>query len=168
MNRAVDPGWVYRIYDETGTLLYVGCTHDVHTRLLAHARRDWWPATPRVETTRYDPYYLAYAAEQDEIRRTGGGLHNVTQAETARRGLATGRRRIPGRATSPMPLDAVEGLIGESAEAFAWRHRSEGMAWERIAARLHDATDGQVSVTGQALRLRYAEAFLLEHQAVAS
>jgi len=44
--------YVYRIFDRTGRLIYVGCSHDPETRMYTHRRIMWWaPQIARIKMT---------------------------------------------------------------------------------------------------------------------
>lgn len=60
---------VYRCYDATGELLYIGATSDIETRIDAHVRHAFWsPLVADIRTTRYIDRQLAREAEADAIR----------------------------------------------------------------------------------------------------
>ena len=64
------PAVVYRMYDESDTLLYVGCTHELEERLAAHRRQKSWTARAvRVDVQQFDTRADALAAEEAAIRR---------------------------------------------------------------------------------------------------
>lgn len=68
------PHSVYRLFDDAGRLLYVGCTRDLDLRLYMHA--GYYNATSiafhglveRVESTEHENKATAQAAERDAIR----------------------------------------------------------------------------------------------------
>jgi predicted GIY-YIG superfamily endonuclease len=62
-----DPA-VYRIYDATGRLIYVGATGNVEQRLGTHRTQAWWwSLVDRVETEPHQELADAFAAELDAI-----------------------------------------------------------------------------------------------------
>jgi predicted GIY-YIG superfamily endonuclease len=55
------PTAVYRLYDEDGHLLYVGCSRTPKRRIAAHRVRPWWSAVARTDVQQF--------ATRDEARR---------------------------------------------------------------------------------------------------
>lgn len=48
------PHWVYRCFDSSARLVYVGCTADIDKRLQEHADKAWWaPQVKWVEIERH-------------------------------------------------------------------------------------------------------------------
>jgi excinuclease UvrABC nuclease subunit len=61
--------YVYRAYNEAGDLLYVGSTHELGTRMDAHASQStWWADAKRLTFTTYSSRADAYLAELGAIR----------------------------------------------------------------------------------------------------
>lgn len=59
---------VYRVYDASGRLLYVGCSVEVETRLAAHSTSaTWWLFHDRVETEEFPTHQEALEAEATAI-----------------------------------------------------------------------------------------------------
>lgn len=64
------PHDVYWLYDAEDRVLYIGCSHQLTTRLEAHARqKEWWNRVSRVEVERYTDRATARTAEATAIRR---------------------------------------------------------------------------------------------------
>lgn len=62
------PHWTYMAYDESDTLLYIGCTNNPLTRLRTHkAKSRWFSEAVRVQWQRYVDYQSARAAEYELI-----------------------------------------------------------------------------------------------------
>lgn len=60
---------LYRLYDEAGTLLYIGISHDPRIRFEQHAReKPWWPQVARREIQWFDDRPSAARTEADAIR----------------------------------------------------------------------------------------------------
>jgi predicted GIY-YIG superfamily endonuclease len=80
------PSVVYRLYDSTDALLYIGVTEDPEARFAAHAAtKHWWPEVVQEKTKisrRYDSREEAEAAE-DEAIRTEHARHNVARSPWA-------------------------------------------------------------------------------------
>jgi len=65
------PHILYRFYDRTGVLLYVGITVDLGVRMAAHARdKDWWTRVDRAATRvgYYDSRTAALKAERQAVQ----------------------------------------------------------------------------------------------------
>jgi hypothetical protein len=68
---------LYRLYDVSGQLLYVGVTRSpVHVRLAAHRRTVWWAQVDSVAVERHSTWEKAHTAERMAIR-TERPLHNI-------------------------------------------------------------------------------------------
>lgn len=64
-----DPSALYRFYDASGTLLYVGITRKLLSRLRQHASgKPWWLAVATISIERFDTYEEARARELQLIR----------------------------------------------------------------------------------------------------
>lgn len=63
-----DAAHVYRAFDATGRLLYVGCTVDLEARLREHSKSaPWWLFHVEVKTVGYASHEKALMAEEDAI-----------------------------------------------------------------------------------------------------
>lgn len=70
------PCWLYRLYDDAETLLYVGISFDVQTRLGQHrGDKRWWPQVAEVHSVRYASQDEAMDAEVLAIAE-GRPAHN--------------------------------------------------------------------------------------------
>lgn len=58
---------VYRLYDEAGTLLYVGSAYDPKERAKKHREKPWWPRVARREDEWHPSREAAYVAETEAI-----------------------------------------------------------------------------------------------------
>lgn len=103
---------LYRLFDETGSLLYVGITKDLHLRWDYHAEdKFWWHLVTRIEVVWHKSREAADSAEREAIRDKGP-IYNRTLnkekiplpegarlpdpfldscAESLREGIASGR-----------------------------------------------------------------------------
>ncbi|MEU1088899.1 hypothetical protein ABZ401_19045 [Streptomyces sp. NPDC005892] len=60
---------LYRLYDEAGTLLYIGISHQPEVRFAQHSKlKSWWPAVSRKVVEWFDDRPAAAKAEADAIR----------------------------------------------------------------------------------------------------
>lgn len=78
---------VYRMFDATGRLLYVGMTGELGKRLSSHADKVWFLAVATITFERYPNYAEAALAEQEAIS-TESPLHNkvgLSKEEVTRR-----------------------------------------------------------------------------------
>lgn len=62
------PTFVYRFFDETDSLLYVGITMAPHTRWKDHGQRSWWKRVRRVAAVWYPTRVEASVEELRAIR----------------------------------------------------------------------------------------------------
>ena len=68
---------VYRLYDQEGRLIYVGCTHDLYKRLKFHQKHQWWyPQIARIVTETHPSRSAALNAET-RIRDTEHPRWNI-------------------------------------------------------------------------------------------
>lgn len=73
--------FVYRCYDASEALLYVGCTFDVERRLSEHALHSgWFPLVARKTSVRYETRREALDAEKQAIF-TENPVHNERRPE---------------------------------------------------------------------------------------
>lgn len=78
---------VYRMFDATGRLLYVGMTGELGKRLSSHADKVWFLAVTTITFERHPGYAEAALAEQEAIS-TESPLHNkvgLSKEEVTRR-----------------------------------------------------------------------------------
>lgn len=67
---ALRPHYVYRCYDASNALVYVGCTNSPRKRLESHkAGSWWWPQVDRVRNIVFPDRDTALAKEREAIRR---------------------------------------------------------------------------------------------------
>jgi predicted GIY-YIG superfamily endonuclease len=87
---------VYRVYDTTGRLIYIGSTRDIVSRFAQHERLSWWhELVADVQTVAYPTQDAAAAAEQVAIQEeqpafnvahtTEGPVLTEADAQVARR-----------------------------------------------------------------------------------
>jgi predicted GIY-YIG superfamily endonuclease len=89
IRRTVEVRWsphtVYRAFDATGTLLYIGCTVDFERRKKQHSYTSrWFFDAVEWTTEEYPTFRTARDAERHAIE-TEGALYNCTPAENGRR-----------------------------------------------------------------------------------
>lgn len=97
MPAPTEPCFLYRFYDQSDRLLYVGISNLPVSRWKGHkADKGWWPDVVRIEATRYSTRADAHAAEKAAIRREGP-MHNLQ-----RYGAPVGGERIPVPAGRPI------------------------------------------------------------------
>jgi predicted GIY-YIG superfamily endonuclease len=86
----VRPPTVYRLFDASGRLLYVGYTNDPIARLKSHScMSPWWPAVANVQLTHFRTYREGIVAERSAIE-TEDPIHNVQYV-----GRPFARKRVP-------------------------------------------------------------------------
>ena len=62
------PTCVYRFYDKSERLLYVGISMNLAGRIAKHRRSEWWPLACYQEVTWFDGHEAAKSAEKHAIR----------------------------------------------------------------------------------------------------
>lgn len=87
------PTAVYRFYDGTGRLLYVGITHNLGSRFGSHERKAAWWVEQQSVVVVWRETRSAAAAEERAAIRAEGPLHNISGARAARRERQRLRRR---------------------------------------------------------------------------
>lgn len=61
--------WVYRCFDASGRLLYVGCTRNLRSRLYAHSLTSFWSYdVVKVKATVHPDKWAGLAVEAEAIR----------------------------------------------------------------------------------------------------
>lgn len=86
---------LYRLYEATGRLLYVGITGNPGRRFEQHAHdKPWWSDVTDVKLEHHPTRQAALEAERDAIL-TSSPLHNIVH-NTARAPLSMPTRRPPG------------------------------------------------------------------------
>lgn len=80
-----NPHFVYRVFDQADTLLYVGCTRAPHTRFKHHrSQAAWYSRAHRVDWDPHPNFLTARAAESAAIR-ADRPLFNIEHKPGARR-----------------------------------------------------------------------------------
>ena len=103
---------VYRLYDSSGTLLYIGASNHPPTRYGEHSRsrlKPWWPEVARKDETWYDERTDAQEAEAEAVR-TESPLHNSRLTANART-LTMAAKFSEAEAAS---IDAARGSVSRS------------------------------------------------------
>lgn len=124
---------LYRLYDATDALLYVGIASDPKTRWWTHANeKTWWPQVARREVEWFMTRPAAEAAEVAAIV-TELPRHNVEHSTTRKRGDAAAEYQSPYDKPRRMraPLDEWGGLGASTRAAGTTRARvlRELMRW---------------------------------------
>lgn len=80
------PTALYRLYDEAGTLLYVGISHQPEVRFEQHAKlKEWWPRVTRREVEWFGDRPAAARAEADAVRSEDPEFNSVYSPRVDRR-----------------------------------------------------------------------------------
>lgn len=74
---ADDAHKVYRLYDSTGVLLYVGCTYQFHRRMQEHARRSPWYSQIHKATAQSFPDRASARASERTAVAAESPVYNV-------------------------------------------------------------------------------------------
>jgi hypothetical protein len=121
---------LYRLFDTTERLLYVGVAFTPSARFTQHARtKVWWQDVAAKHVEWFESRAAAEDAEKSAIR-TEGPLYNIVVSDES--GCAQFAPRTDGRAWgrppwSPTP-EQIQ-ILGEAAEAFQGTER----AWATLA-----------------------------------
>lgn len=108
----VVPAYVYRLYDSTNTLLYVGVSEDLSRRMRQHRRtKTWWNEVASVTAMEFSDEWMALIGERvaiaDEAPKYNLRRKRVTEGD--RRVTAQIHRLSPG----PIPFDLQKLLTGD-------------------------------------------------------
>lgn len=117
---------VYRLYDEAGTLLYVGSAYDPAHRCKSHRDKAWWPDVARREDEWHPNRWIAYAKETKAIKaeRPRNNVMNTPgyRAECRRRAKEDPVRRaciMAGvAAAAGAPRETVDAILRQE---IGWR-----------------------------------------------
>jgi predicted GIY-YIG superfamily endonuclease len=116
-----EPTSVYRLYDATGVLLYVGVSSNLVSRLAAHAsEKHWWPQVAKKTVVTYGSRGEALM-EEDRAIRTESPVHNVAGRREKLRPeekIASLKRRV----AAPQESFRFDGEFLASIDAFAAKH----------------------------------------------
>lgn len=74
------PGFVYRMYDVAGRLLYVGASTNPAQRIRAHHGKEWWPEVSQTTLESFPTIEQALWAERVVIRAEHP-THNIVRYE---------------------------------------------------------------------------------------
>lgn len=119
------PAVVYRLFDASDRLLYVGMTYNLKARFAVHSKlRPWWPEVARVDETRYETRTAASDAETFAIN-IEKPIHND------RKRLTFAPERFPiYQLNLNLPYRAVLG------EFRVWHANAPGHVAERVGLEL--------------------------------
>jgi len=68
--RAQNRHYVYRLFDTSGRLIYIGCSYDPETRINSHRRGIWWGyQIERIKLTVHPTKAAAHAVERLAIQK---------------------------------------------------------------------------------------------------
>lgn len=98
------PGYLYRHWSTTGTLLYIGISLNAVARLAQHKDKSWFPRIATITVERFETYAEAEVAELRAICYEGP-IHNVVGPRDAKDlGPALARLRARQRRAGMIPL----------------------------------------------------------------
>lgn len=156
---------VYRLYDETGALLYIGSSYDPAKRCEAHRRKPWWPRVVQRTEEWHPNRGVAYRLETEAISTEGPKFNRmgmpVYGAECSRRQQAMAdQQRVKCKV-------AAEALKVRKRTASKWRAAgycsdratAEGMLAERAYKEASGAFPNGVEYPSlRAIQMRLARA----------
>lgn len=103
--------YVYRVYAK-GTLIYVGMTSNVRSRIDAHKKKHWWPAHPIIRLLECSTEQAARRLEQEQIEK----LKPVENIHYSADRSYTSSLRVDSSVDPMIPvLEAIE-FFGSQAE----------------------------------------------------
>jgi predicted GIY-YIG superfamily endonuclease len=77
---------LYRLYDESGTLLYIGISHQPEVRFVQHSKlKEWWPRVTRREVQWFDDRPTAAKAEERAVRTEDPEFNSIYSPRVDRR-----------------------------------------------------------------------------------
>lgn len=114
------PAAVYRLYDETGALLYIGSAYDPEKRCKRHRDKPWWPLVARREDEWREGRRPAYLAEMKAIATEGPRFNDFGTPQYRTPQTEAVLRRAEGQ--------KARGRI----QSLAWEERRR--AWDKAVA----------------------------------
>lgn len=129
---------VYRLFDASGQLLYVGVTENVRQRWIAHGAKPWWPLVARHLLAPYESRDEALAEELRAIRAERP-LHNQAGSPEHTHGRSTwqpsDRGHLVGAFEIGKMLDIsrqrVQQLVRRPGWPSPWVELTMGKVWRR-------------------------------------
>lgn len=119
LNLPRKPHALYRFFDRTDALLYVGITLDFPTRMSSHRKeKPWWTLVDHITIEHFDNRLDAIAAERTAIKAENP-LYNVEHNEMAEAPvLALDAARAEGQ--RDLAYELMDRLADERVKASAW------------------------------------------------
>jgi predicted GIY-YIG superfamily endonuclease len=115
IRRLADMQAVYRMFDATGHLLYIGITSDLTRRLGQHAEKRWFPQVKTISLEWYPTQAAAFVAEQRAIRQERPRM-NITGKRHPP--VPVKRKPKPLRPAPPLPSGPI--TLRQAAAAGMW------------------------------------------------
>lgn len=109
----IKPGYLYRHWSDTGTLLYIGIPVNAVARLAQHSGKHWFPRIATITVQKFDTYAEAEIAELRAICYEGP-IHNIKGPRDAKDlGPALTRLRAAQRRAASKPSPKMRKLRGK-------------------------------------------------------
>jgi hypothetical protein len=135
---------VYRFFDTSGALLYIGITDDLETRWEAHSKdKFWWHLVARHEVTWYESRSAAEHAEKSGIL-CEGPIYNRTW----------NKNKVPRRVGDPPPDPFLTSLVTKLREGIQAGLYPEGHVF-------HDDLDTALDLGASPVTFGYAVGALM-------
>lgn len=144
---------VYRIYDDSGDLLYVGLTNNPKGRFKQHAKdKPWWPTTGTVKVTWYHRRPEAELREQQAIAEEGPRFNRALPPWLIGIGNEQWSLHALHREAQAAALDAMDSgtSVEALAEASGWsprylRHLAAHPRSKEVRSLIAKRRDGKVT-----------------------
>ena len=135
---------VYIARNESGDVLYVGCTTHIETRMSHHRNQSaWFDQATQITVENFDSINVARQTETQYIKQWAPPF-NIHHAGHPRRRRKTNVQQR---------LAAIE--LGRSLADYVAEKRTARQTWSSIAADLSLDTEGRIDVSREALRQWY-------------
>lgn len=149
------PTALYRWYDESGTLLYVGITGSLIDRTSEHGHTDpWWRQVSTCRVEWFETVNEAATAERAAITAEAPVYNRMRPRVRPERIGRPGNR-------SPLEFMLVQLILREPLPTYIARHRDRGETFDEIAAglsafisngRREAGLEGGVTIGGETIR----------------
>lgn len=154
-NLATSAHALYRFYDRTDVLLYVGITVDLPTRMKNHRKgKPWWTAVAHVKVEQYETREQALAAEREAIKNEHP-LYNDQHNEVLV--IEDEALELAESALRNLDDDEREDTLADAASDFDGRTRNQR------AQIIEAAESAVVSLAWDRWQLKDALLYLFEH-----
>lgn len=121
---------VYRLYGESGRLLYVGVSSNPKVRFQDHARKSWWPEVAERRVEWFEDRLQAFEVERTAIRREQPKNNINGKALQKPWGQARLRKGLTGKALKHQVVTVGQLIRNAAIAEMARRGHPSKEAWE--------------------------------------